>query len=195
MVRLNQCRWVNHNLKEDVSIMLSSNTPNVVGINERPRTECRSDRGLTTLEWLLIVAAVAGLAALAVVLVQNVVDETAEEITGSNARVTAAEVAAARITTDARADLPAAVNTSDTDSVAAGKAKQDNVNDEYRSKCNRLSITYSDASIDSEWWAADVASSRATGTLLTESSRPTGDIDTDVTPAKKALCEVEVTDS
>ena len=33
----------------------------------------RDHSGLTTLEWLLIVAAVAGLAALAVVLVQNVV--------------------------------------------------------------------------------------------------------------------------
>ena len=33
-----------------------------------------------TLEWLLIVAAVAGLAALAIVLVQGVVDDTAEDI-------------------------------------------------------------------------------------------------------------------
>ena len=38
----------------------------------------RGERGLTTLEWLLIVAAIAGLAALAVVLVQTVVNETAE---------------------------------------------------------------------------------------------------------------------
>ena len=44
------------------------------------------ESGLTTLEWLLIVAAVAGLAALAVVLVQNVVDDTAEQISGSSAR-------------------------------------------------------------------------------------------------------------
>ena len=48
------------------------------------------ESGLTTLEWLLIVAAVAGLAALAVVLVQNVVDETAEQISGSSARGQAA---------------------------------------------------------------------------------------------------------
>ena len=38
----------------------------------------RDDSGLTTLEWLLIVAAVAGLAALAVVLVQNVVSDTSQ---------------------------------------------------------------------------------------------------------------------
>ena len=72
----------------------------------RSRT-LRTEVGLTTLEWLLIVAAVAGLAALAVVLVQNVVDETAEEISGNNARITAAQVAAARITSDARLNLPA----------------------------------------------------------------------------------------
>ena len=50
----------------------------------------RDDSGLTTLEWLLIVAAVAGLAALAVVLVQNVVSDTSEQIAGSSARKTAA---------------------------------------------------------------------------------------------------------
>ena len=82
---------------------------------------CRSDDGLTTLEWLLIVAAVAGLAALAVVLVQNVVDDTAEQIAGNNARITAAQVAAEAINNDTEPDA----------------TKQ--------SACNRLSITYSDA--------------------------------------------------
>ena len=57
----------------------------------------RGEDGLTTLEWLLIVAAVAGLAALAVVLVTNVVDDTAEQIGGSSARKTAAEIAAVSI--------------------------------------------------------------------------------------------------
>lgn len=85
----------------------------------------RPEKGLTTLEWLLIVAAVAGLAALAVVLVQNVVDDTAEEISGNNARVTAARVAAEAINNDG----------TDTDA-------------EKRSACNRLSITYSDAFAD-----------------------------------------------
>ena len=67
----------------------------------------RDDSGLTTLEWLLIVAAVAGLAALAVVLVQNVVSDTSEQIAGSSARKTAAEIAAQKITSDARAVVPA----------------------------------------------------------------------------------------
>ncbi|MCY3786910.1 MAG: hypothetical protein OXG47_09330 [bacterium] len=66
-------------------------------------------------------AAVAGLAALAVVLVQNVVDETAEQISGSSARVTAARVAAEAINND------------------------DDPDNQKRSACNRLDITYSDA--------------------------------------------------
>ena len=86
------------------------------------RSDKRSDSGLTTLEWLLIVAAVAGLAALAVVLVQNVVDDTAEQIAGNNARITAAQVAAEAINSD-----------------------NDDTNASKQSKCNRLAITYSDA--------------------------------------------------
>ena len=73
---------------------------------DRLRRGRADERGLTTLEWLLIVAAVAGLAALAVVLVQNVVDDTAEQIGGNSARGTAARVAAERITREARASLP-----------------------------------------------------------------------------------------
>ena len=91
----------------------------------------RNSRGLTTLEWLLIVAAVAGLAALAVVLVQNVVDETAEQISGSSARLTAANVAAAEITADA-------------------EGKTGDERDEFKSKCDRLRITYGDALDDGE---------------------------------------------
>ena len=62
----------------------------------------RDDSGLTTLEWLLIVAAVAGLAALAVVLVQNVVSDTSEQIAGSSARKTAAQVAASTVEEEAK---------------------------------------------------------------------------------------------
>ena len=56
----------------------------------------RDDSGLTTLEWLLIVAAVAGMAALAVVLVTRVVGDTSDQIAGQSARKTAAELAAQR---------------------------------------------------------------------------------------------------
>jgi len=124
----------------------------------------RPEAGLTTLEWLLIVAAVAGLAALAVVLVQNVVDDTAEQISGSNARITAAEVAAAQITSDARSDLPP--NGSDATwatptELRNRQSEQQDVNSEYSSKCNRLSITYSDAGVNANWNEIAVASGSA----------------------------------
>ena len=96
------------------------------------------ESGLTTLEWLLIVAAVAGLAALAVVLVQNVVGDTAEQIAGSSARRTAASLAADSIVRDAGddgADQPTDART------------WDDWADFYESKCERLSLTYGDAGI------------------------------------------------
>ena len=98
----------------------------------------RDDSGLTTLEWLLIVAAVAGLAALAVVLVQNVVGETSEQIAGSSARETAAKIAATSIMEEAdrgTADQPRDAKTYD-----------DWIN-YYTRKCRRLAITYGDAGI------------------------------------------------
>ncbi|MCY3785341.1 MAG: hypothetical protein OXG47_01260 [bacterium] len=100
-----------------------------------PRPARRGHRGLTTLEWLLIVAAVAGLAALAVVLVQNVVDETAEQISGSNARITAAKVAAAEITDDTASDFGS----------AADPPAKTKVNTDGKAKCDRLQITYGNA--------------------------------------------------
>ena len=101
---------------------------------DRQLPKRRDDSGLTTLEWLLIVAAVAGLAALAVVLVTNVVGDTSEQISGSSARKTAAQVAGAEITHRARADVPTTLT-------AAGFTAQQA---DYRDDCNRLKITYAD---------------------------------------------------
>lgn len=101
--------------------------------------EPREDSGLTTLEWLLIVAAVAGLAALAVVLVQNVVSDTSDQISGSSARRTAAQIAAADIKDDA-------VAARSTTAVNAG-----DVNDEYEPKCDRLEIIYGDVPVTVTW--------------------------------------------
>ena len=144
------------------------------------------ERGLTTLEWLLIVAAVAGLAALAVVLVQNVVDETAEDIGGQSARGTAARVAAERITRDARADLPTeaeldaiTMGTPALDDKTAERTKQENVNSEYGSACDRLEINYGDIDdFDSTWHPAMVAEVPAGTAPVLSASRGTSSTET-----------------
>ncbi|MCY4422489.1 MAG: hypothetical protein OXC06_05405 [Acidimicrobiaceae bacterium] len=105
-----------------------------------PERYRRDDSGLTTLEWLLIVAAVAGLAALAVVLVTNVVDQTSEQIAGQSARRTAAQLAAQDITDEA------VENVADDD-----YADHDAVNDFYEDKCDRLELIYGDIDLDTTW--------------------------------------------
>ncbi len=100
----------------------------------------RGEAGLTTLEWLLIVAAVAGLAALAVVLVQNVVDDTAEQLGGASARETAANVAADTVIREARTASPddARYNTWQRWELY------------FTARCERLEILYSDTNLDVE---------------------------------------------
>ena len=58
---------------------------------------------MTTLEWLLITAAVASLAALAVVLVTAAVEDTAEQVSSSEARLAAAALTAFDVEDDAKA--------------------------------------------------------------------------------------------
>ena len=107
----------------------------------------RDDSGLTTLEWLLIVAAVAGLAALAVVLVQNVVGDTSEQIAGSSARKTAAKVAASTLVEDAKAATVTDFLPTGSTTVTAAQAyvAWDNY---YTEKCNRIKIIYNDAGVE-----------------------------------------------
>ena len=124
----------------------------------------RDEDGLTTLEWLLIVAAVAGLAALAVVLVQNVVDDTAEQIGGSSARVTASKVAASQIKDNALA----ADTTSITSNTApARKAEMEAVAAPFKADCERLNITYSDAGIKATWTPGTVSATTTWAAYLT----------------------------
>ena len=106
----------------------------------------RDDSGLTTLEWLLIVAAVAGMAALAVVLVTRVVGDTSDQIAGQSARKTAAELAAIQVTDSAVADLDAL----GAEPTAPPAAKAKHIADvaaldaEFKSKCDRLNLIYGD---------------------------------------------------
>ena len=119
---------------------------NLAGSEPAPRHRSRGrrlrrrggERGLTTLEWLLIVAAVAGIAALAVVLVQNVVSDTSEQIAGSSARAVAARLAGEQVVTDSGrpiGDQPVRART-----WGGWRAF-------YESRCKRLEITYGDTGI------------------------------------------------
>ena len=110
----------------------------------------RDDSGLTTLEWLLIVAAVAGLAALAVVLVQRVVSDTAEQISGSSARKIAARVAAQEVTDEARAEDATSDNDANDDMSAVS------LNAEYKSDCKLIGITYGDVPDLTVIWHNDI---------------------------------------
>jgi hypothetical protein len=106
----------------------------------------RDDSGLTTLEWLLIVAAVAGLAALAVVLVTNVVGDTSEQISGQSARLTAARVAADNVTRAAR---------DETD--PGNKEEFDPINLEHRTDCNQIRVIYGDIEDIQVLWVKNTA--------------------------------------
>ena len=59
------------------------------------------ERGVITLEWLLIVGAIAGLAATSVLAVQRVLDDTSEVPVDPLVRVLEADIAAAFVAADA----------------------------------------------------------------------------------------------
>ena len=119
-------------------------------LRRRLLTTKADESGITTLEWLLIVAAVAGLAALAVVLVQNVVNETSEQIAGSSARKTAAHGGRrpAHAVDAARSPNSPRPSTRDANRLGATWNKWDY----YFTRTVRadLEITYGDAGIDVE---------------------------------------------
>ena len=93
------------------------------------------EAGLTTLEWLLVVAAVAGLAALGVVLVQNVVGGTAEQVAAHSARQEAAELATLELTERWKAESPATL------------AEAAEINRDYSQRCHQLGLIYPDVDL------------------------------------------------
>ena len=68
-----------------------------------------ADSGLITLEWLLIVGAIAGLAASSVLIVQRVVDDTSEVPADPVVRLLEADIEAAFVASDAQAAWDKAV--------------------------------------------------------------------------------------
>ncbi|WP_420446148.1 hypothetical protein [Candidatus Poriferisodalis sp.] len=98
-----------------------------------PPAADRDQSGLTTLGWLLITAAVAGLAALAVVLVSGAVSETGEQLANHDPRITAAQHLAFEINLDAG---------------SAGADDFDTWGDWERNfsrRCSQIEILYGDA--------------------------------------------------
>ena len=102
------------------------------GCARRPR----GDSGLTTLEWLLITAAVAGLAALAVVLVQAYVEDTGERMSNPDPRFTSAIYSASEVETDAKA------------ASAADFTLWADWKSHFTQRCSLIAVLYADAEVE-----------------------------------------------
>lgn len=96
----------------------------------------RGDEGLTTLGWLLMVAAVAGLAALGLVVVQQVVGGTAEDVASQRARQQAAFLAATELEQRWRAQAPST------------REDADRINGVHAARCRRLAVIYGDIDLE-----------------------------------------------
>ena len=131
-----------------------------------PPAAGRDQSGLTTLGWLLITAAVAGLAALAVVLVSGAVNETGEQLANPDPRITAAHFLAFEITVDAGS---AGVD----DFATWGDWER-----QFSRRCSQIEILYGDAD-------ASVTANRFV--------RATGGTDFDATAAGYAAAADELT--
>ena len=94
---------------------------------------------MTTLEWLLLTAAVAALVAIAVVVVQATIRDIGIETNRHRAQFRTAEIAADALTREWRARSP------------ASQFEADQVNRQYEQRCARLAITYADSEARSYW--------------------------------------------
>ena len=122
---------------------------------------------MTTLEWLLITAAVAGLAALAVVLVQAYVEDTGERMSNPDPRVTSAIHSAFVVETKAKA-----ASADDFDLWADWESH-------FTQRCSLIAVLFSDAEVE----VVDNHFIRATGGFI----RATGGTAFD--PAAAALAD------
>ena len=94
------------------------------------------EAGLTTLGWLLVVAAAASVAAVAVVLVVGVVGSSAQGVASHSARQDAAESAVETVERRWRSEAP----------VSAEDA--DRLNRLYAARCRRVGILYLDIPLE-----------------------------------------------
>ena len=99
----------------------------------RARGSPRAELGLITLEWLLIVGAIAGLAASSVLAVQIVVDDSTDRPAQRDVRVIDAEIAAATVASEA------------TKVVEENPSNYtNNVNNDFQTRCQEVANKYSD---------------------------------------------------
>ncbi|MYG98026.1 MAG: hypothetical protein F4011_03865 [Acidimicrobiaceae bacterium] len=99
-----------------------------------PRAGRAADRGLITLEWLLIVGAIAGLAASSVLIVQRVVDDQTDVPDDPLVRMLEADIAAAAVAAEAQA--------------VYDDNRFNYVHQDYADRCNGISTDFSDVVVD-----------------------------------------------
>lgn len=102
----------------------------------RPGGSRSCERGLITLEWLLIVAAISGLAAFTVLIVQRMVDSAADIPDDPATRLIDADVAAAMIAAEA----------------TATRLDPDYVESVFGARCDDLETSFADV-VDNTTWA------------------------------------------
>ena len=100
----------------------------------------RGSSGLASLEWLLVVAAVGGFAAVTAVGVQRIVDDTAQTPADPNVRKLEAEVAAAEVSGRAATALS-----------GPGIQPGDPLFSQLQTDCEAIAELYPDAIADADW--------------------------------------------
>ena len=111
----------------------------------------RPERGLITLEWLLIVAAIAGIAGTSVLIVQRVVDDATDVPPDPVTRMIDADIAAAHIAAQAQTAFEA--------SPAGGTPGGDPyVDSDFMGQCSDLATSFNDvvAAAGSAWTTPNV---------------------------------------
>ena len=101
-----------------------------------------ADAGLITLEWLLIVGAVAGLAASSVLIVQRVVDDTSEVPVDPLVRLLEADIEAAFVASEAQAAFDAALSARNPSSYVDGN---------FSSRCTDVQTDFGDVVANTDW--------------------------------------------
>ncbi|MCY4174927.1 MAG: hypothetical protein OXD37_01135 [Acidimicrobiaceae bacterium] len=107
-------------------------------LTTRGERSVRREAGLTSLEWLLIVAAVAGLAAVSVVIINNVIADTGERVRSGDPRQKAADLSVTSLAERWEKETP------------ASQQEADDINRRYRNRCLQLGVIYSDISLTAE---------------------------------------------